>query len=72
MIQLSEKNLEEILKLTKEHPAFGYEIVETLSKDLLKLTRLCKDVVKFQNDNKSLNVYITRLEHAMSKSDADI
>jgi hypothetical protein len=72
MIELSEENLEEILKLTRKHPVFGYEIVETLSKDLLKLTRICKDVVKFQNDNESLSVYIIRLEHAMSKSNADV
>ena len=76
-MKLSEDNLNEILKLNRKHPAFGYEIVETLSDDLLRLTRLCKDIVRVRDESdgdlKALDVCISRIRHAVrDKDNADV
>lgn len=72
-MKLSEDNLHEILKLTKENPMFGYEIVETLSKDLLRLTVLCNDLVSAGDDLGALDVCISRIRHAVrNKENADV
>lgn len=72
MMKLSEDNLNEILKLTKENPMFGYEIVETLSKDLLRLTGLCNDLVNARDDL-GVGVCISRIKHAVrNKENADV
>tara|TARA_R110002051_G_scaffold268832_2_gene328882 strand:+ start:574 stop:822 length:249 start_codon:yes stop_codon:yes gene_type:complete len=82
-MKLSEDNLHEILQLTKENPVFGYEIVETLSKDLLRLTVLCKDLVSARDDElqpltnlrclEALDVFISRIRHAVrNKENADV
>mgnify|MGYP003151138761 CR=1 FL=1 len=72
-IKLSEDNLNQIIDLTKQVPAFGYEIVETLAKDLLRLRVLCEDIIKVKGNSKDLDVYISRLEHALrSKEDANL
>jgi hypothetical protein len=72
-IKLSEDNLNEIMDLTKKNPVFGYEIVETLAKDLLRLTGLCKDIVKardkYGDDWKRMDMYISRIKHAVRNSE---